>query len=238
MSFVTSIYQTFSIMKKNLLTGLILISSLGASAQASKTFNVSNFDQLDLGSAFIIDVHPGKFKVEVEGQESDINDLEAKVSNGKLRIRYNDSDRYSNRKRVEVHITMPALKGVSFSGASRSSITGFGAENQMSVDISGASQASIEVKAKTLDVDVSGASNVTLTGNTQKFQGNISGASSFKAEGLEVSQATIDVSGASNARLYVKEKLSAEASGASRVRYRGNPSVNANTSGASSVRNE
>ncbi len=229
-------------MKNNLLTGLLLFGGLtfagSALAQSSKTFNVSNFDQLELGSAFIIDVHPGKFKVEVEGQESDIDDLEAKVTNGSLKIRYAVSGRNMNRKRVQVHITMPSLKGIHFSGASRSNVTGFGAENQMVIDISGASQATVEAKAKALDVDVSGASNVTLTGNAQKFQGKISGASSFKAEGLEVTLADVNVSGASNAHLYVKEKLSADASGASRVRYRGNPSVNANTSGASSVRNE
>lgn len=229
-------------MKNNFLAALLLLGGLTFSgsvlAQASKTFNVSNFDQLELGSAFIIEVHPGKFRVEVEGQESDIDDLEAKVTNGSLKIRYTQSGRNMNRKRVQVRISMPALKGIHFSGASRSTVTGFGSENQMIVDISGASQATIEAKAKTLDVDVSGASNVSITGNAQKFQGKISGASSFKAEGLEVSQAEVNVSGASAAYLYVKEKLSADASGASRVRYRGSPSVNANTSGASSVRNE
>lgn len=218
---------------------LSLLVATSVEAQTRKTFNLSNFDRLDLGSAFIIDVKPGNFKVEVEGEQKDLDELEANVSSGQLRIRYREMHwRSNNRQRVHVHITMPALTGVRFSGASQAKVSGFGSQNRMNIDISGASQVSIDTRAKQVQMDLSGASQVTLNGNAESLDGKISGATIFKGEEFKVGQANVNVSGASSARIYVTEKLLADASGASQVRYRGHPSVTANTSGASQVSNE
>ncbi|MFC5409201.1 head GIN domain-containing protein [Larkinella bovis] len=203
----------------------------------TRTFSVSNFDQLNLGSAFTIHVtRGGSYKVTATGRSADLEDLEAKVSNNTLQIRYKDKSWNRNRQRVTVNVTMPDLKGVHFSGASRSDVTGFRNVRDLDVDISGASTSTLEVDAERVVVDLSGASNVTLTGQAKRLEGEVSGATTLKAYDLKVAKARVDVSGASSARLNVTDRLEAEASGASSVTYRGSASIRSNTSGASSVR--
>lgn len=206
--------------------------------EETRTFNVSNFNQLDLGSAFVIHVTRGSgYKVTASGRESDLEDLEAKVVNNRLQIRYKDKLGWNrNRQRVTVTVTMPDLKAVSFSGASRSDVTGFRNLKELAVDISGASSSTIEVDAERVTMDLSGASSVTLTGQAKRLEGEVSGATTLKAYDLKVASAKVDLSGASSARMNVTDRLEAEASGASNLTYRGSASIRSNTSGASSVR--
>lgn len=218
---------------------LLTFFSTAVFAQESKrTFSVSGFEKLDMGSAFVITVtQASSYKVDVAGREQDLKDLVVKVSNGRLDIGYpNNWGGWKNRKEVYVTITMPKLTGVNFSGASKAKVSGFTSES-FDIDISGASQATFDINAKNLALDCSGASGITIVGDGQKLSADVSGASSINAYDFKVSTANIDASGASGAKVYVTSKIVAEASGASNVRYKGGATnVVANTSGAGSVK--
>ncbi|RFS15711.1 head GIN domain-containing protein [Emticicia sp. C21] len=217
---------------------LFIFFSTTVFAQDKRTFNVSGFDKLDMGSAFVITVtQSSNYKVDVTGREQDLKDLVVKVSNGKLDIGYpNNWGGWKNRKEVYVTITMPKLVGVDFSGACKAKVAGFSSD-KMDIDVSGASQATFEINAKNLSLDCSGASGLTITGDGQSLNADISGASSVDAYAFKVTTANIDASGASGAKVNVSSKIVAEASGASNVRYKGGAtSVVANTSGAGSVK--
>ncbi|WP_051397821.1 head GIN domain-containing protein [Runella limosa] len=208
-------------------------------SRISRTYDLKGFDRLSLGSAFEISVTKGNYSVKVEGRKQDIDDLEAGVSAGKLRIRYKDSLGWGrNRKRVTVTVSMPTLKGLDLSGATTSRVSGFNDLGTLDLDISGASKSDIQVKAQKIIMDASGASSITLTGNANRIEGEVSGATSIRAYDFPVKEAFLDVSGASNVRVSVNGKMEVEASGASSVRYRGTASVRSNTSGASSVKSE
>ena len=214
-------------------------SSKQDDSRISRNYDLNGFDRLSLGSAFEISVTKGNYSVKVEGRKQDIDDLEAGVSAGKLRIRYKDSLGWGrNRKRVTVTISMPTLKGLDLSGATTSRVSGFNDLGTLDLDISGASKSDIQVKAQKIIMDASGASSITLTGNANRIEGEVSGATSIRAYDFPVKEAFLDVSGASNVRVSVNGKMEVEASGASSVRYRGTASVRSNTSGASSVKSE
>lgn len=204
----------------------------------TRTFNVSNFDRLDLGSAFVINVKQGSgFKVTATGRSEDLDDLEASANGGQLVVKFRNRSGWNQRReRVTINVTMPSLRGISFSGASKSTVTGFHNTKSLDIDISGASSSEIDVDAERVTIDFSGASNITLVGNAKRLDGDVSGATTLKAYDLKVASASVEVSGASNARLNVTDRLEAQASGASSVTYRGSASIRSNTSGASSVR--
>lgn len=234
-------------MKKLLTLTVAFLFALFATAQdrkaeASKSFSQTGFDRLSMGHAFRITVRPGSFKIVAEGDKDDIDELEASVSNGTLKIRFKDHDKSwwsrKNHHRVDITINMPAIKGVDFSGATSSTVEGFDNIDVFDVDISGASSSRISLSAKRINLDLSGASNITIIGKAKDLSGDISGATTFKGADLRVENAELEVSGASNAKISVSENLSADASGASSLRYIGNPRVKMNTSGASSVRSE
>ena len=202
-----------------------------------QTYALTGFDQLSMGSAFNITVRQGStYRIEVRGSRNDVNDLDLYTRNGKLYARY----RTSSKQRYTTYftITMPTISGVDFSGATRSSISGFGGLRSFEAILSGASRSDIDLDANSVRVDLSGASEATFFGSGNVLEGDLSGASSLYAFDYPVNEAILDVSGASRARVDVARNLDVSASGASNVRYQGNPSVRQNVSGGSSVQRD
>jgi Putative auto-transporter adhesin, head GIN domain len=223
-----------------LLAATVLFLTGEAQAQeTTKDFDLTNFDRLEMGSAFDITVSKGNFDVKVAGRRKDVDELTADVSGGKLRIRYKDGNSWrKNREKITITVSMPTIKGVDFSGASRSRVSGFSGLGNFDMEISGASKSDIEIDANRVVVNVSGASSVIMIGKASKMEGEISGATTFKAYDFPVNEAYLNVSGASSARIHANSKMEIEASGASSVRYKGTASVRSNTSGASSIKSD
>jgi hypothetical protein len=232
-------------MKKLIAFSLFYIATLGTSiqtwAQESRSFSVSGFTKLEMGSAFNINIAPGnQFKVVAEGRSEDINDLVATVSGGELKLKYkNDGWKTKNRKEVRVSITMPALEGLDLSGACKANLAKFPQSAKFEIEVSGASQVTGELLSKVVEMDLSGASQVTLMGTCEKLDVEISGASSLKGKDFEAKMVKIEASGASNAMVVAHQTLLANASGASSIKFIGNAKdVKTSTSGASSIKRQ
>lgn len=199
-----------------------------------KTYDLKSFDKLSMGNAFHINVKQGNdFKVKANGDSRDIDDLIVKVSSGELKIYY--SKWRIRRYRMEIEIEMPTVKEIDFSGASTSYIQGFNNLDELEIDLSGASKATLSADARFYEIDLSGASELDVEGNGKEMSVDLSGASKLNAFDTLVDKATLYVSGASTSRVNVKETLNIKASGASKIRYRGNPKVSSNLSGSSKV---
>lgn len=228
-------------MKKIFLFGIAcLLSTAMAFAQESRTFNLSGFDKLAMGSAFKIDVKQGKqFSVTASGQSNDVKELEAKVVSGVLKIGYRGNNWNKNRKTVNINITMPSLEAVDFSGASKAQVGDFPDSRTMAIEVSGASSVQMNFTAPKVSFELSGASSLTINGKTDVLNGEVSGASSFKGENFPAKEVNIEASGASSAHVIASASIHADASGASRIRYGGNvKDIHSNTSGASSVKRD
>ncbi|GAA4436794.1 hypothetical protein GCM10023091_15140 [Ravibacter arvi] len=223
--------------KLNLLLFMVLAVVAGAYAQEeTRSFNVKDFEKLSMGSAFKINLKQGKnFRVVATGQRRDLDDLEAKVSGGKLSIRYKENGR--NRKGVHFEIEMPELSGIDLSGAASMKAGKFNTRGNFDLDVSGAAKLELELDAETVDFDLSGASSTELSGRANSLRGDISGASSLRAGKFPVKEVEIDASGASSASVQASARLSGDASGASSIRYSGGAKeIRVNSSGGSSIR--
>jgi hypothetical protein len=225
-----------------ILLSLVLVScreESGPYEETTKTYPLANFDRLDMGSAFRIEVRKGTaFQVEVRGNRRDIDDLGLNVRNNTLEIQYDRNRQRNRRYDMFITVTMPTVRAVSFSGASRSTITGFTDLRELSIGLSGASRSTALVNATSLSADLSGASDLVVTGTGNQLSGSLSGASKMEAYDFPVNQADLDLSGASTARIRVNDALTVKASGGSTVRYKGTPRVNSSVSGASSISQE
>jgi hypothetical protein len=206
----------------------------------TRTFSVSGFNKLSMGSAFKIDVKQGSsFSVKAEGRSEDLEDIESAVSGGVLKLRYKNNGWSKNRKTVNVSIVMPNLQGVDFSGASTATVAKFSGVQNMDIEVSGASRVNMELAAKKVSMELSGASSLTLVGQCEVLNGEVSGASSFKGQDFPAREVSIDASGASSAAVVASAVIHAEASGASSIRYSGDvKDIHSSTSGASSVKRQ
>lgn len=206
----------------------------GPVQEVEKEFAVTEFDRLEMGDAFNINVEQGNFfEVTVRGDRRNVDDLTVKKEGSTLVIRYDDNR--NRRHDTYITITMPAITAVNFSGASDSRISGFYDLESFEIYLSGASVSQLDIDAAQLDAVLSGASYLNIRGEGEMMDAKLSGASTLKAFHFPVSEADVTASGASDAQLTVSNTLNAAASGASDIRYRGNPSVTADVSGGSTV---
>ncbi len=210
-----------------------------ANAQTSDvSINLKDFDKLQIGSAFVIDVIKApQFSIKAKGHKENLDELESYVKDGELRIKYKgDTWRKNKNGAVYLYITMPELQGVTFSGATKSTIEGFSVKGTFKLSLSGASESKINLKAENMDISLSGASNVSISGGkVSKMVAELSGASELYAYDCEAENTKIKTSGASSAKIAVSSSLNADATGASSIRYKGNPNVNSDSSGASRI---
>ena len=190
---------------------------------------LTNFNRIEMASSFRVFVRKGgNFSIIAKGDQYDIEDLEAAVNNGKLRIKY----RNNTNKRFEMilYITMPQLTEASFSGASIAEITNF-RENKLTINASGATDVFVDSDAKVWDINLSGASFMEMQGQGNSMILDASGASELRANNLYLDNVDLDISGSSIVRVYAYNEIIGRASGASGIRFRGNPFVNVRVSG-------
>src|SRR5688572_11187920 len=110
-----------------------------------KEFAVTDFDRLEMGSAFHIEVEQAStFSIEVRGDRRNIDDLEVYKSGNTLVVEYEDDN--NRHHETYVYIRMPALEAVNFSGASVSRIKGFDSDGQLDFYLSGASIAQLDAE--------------------------------------------------------------------------------------------
>jgi hypothetical protein len=102
--------------------------------------------------------------------------------------------------------------------------------------LSGASTLDGGLRQGQVTLDVSGASTATLHGAADLLNVTVSGASHGGLEDFASDAIRADISGASNANVTARRKLDYDVSGASHLSYAGNPTIGqADVSGASSV---
>ncbi|MCE7064495.1 head GIN domain-containing protein [Dyadobacter sp. CY326] len=205
--------------------------------QSTRTYDFRNFDELEMGSAFHVNVKSGSsFSVSATGELNDLDDLNVFVQDGKLVARYDGP--WRNRKKMTIDITMPDIEAVDFSGAVRARIEGFENLPGLDIKLSGATKCDFEGSGREFKFDLSGASELNLFGEGKYLDAEVSGASELNAFDMKVQESELEVSGASNAKVCVSELLKVDASGASSVRYKGNPDLDKKTSGGSTVRQD
>ncbi len=217
----------------------LFIANFYSNAQTIRTYNLSGFQHISMGSAFHIKVSQGNsYKIIAKGEKKDLDKLEVYTKNNTLHAGFENNWSFwgrNNHDKVEFQIEMPSLASVDFSGASNSIISGFDDLQNLSVGLSGASKSKIDVFTSKINIDISGASNLKLIGRANNLQLDLSGASGVDATNFAVKSASIEASGASNAKVSVSESILLEASGASNIKYLGNPKVKKSTSGAASI---
>jgi hypothetical protein len=196
------------------------------------------FSSVDVsGSIDVYVTQDSACSVKVEADENLMEYIIIKTEGDVLVIEPRDGYNLSGSKHIKIYVTSPVFKRFEVSGAS--SITGesmLTSSEVITIQVSGASDTKLELRAPKVSIDVSGASTAIVKGQTKDLFIEGSGASNAKCFELLSENAEVDVAGASNADVFASVKLNAEASGASDVRYKGNAAVNQNTSGAGSIK--
>jgi hypothetical protein len=208
----------------------------GSGKVITQTRQFSGFDAIDASGAVKVFVkQDSSFSVKVKIDDNLQEYIIVEQENGILMVHQASNTSLSPTEDLMVYVTMPSVKNLKVSGASK--LTGENTFNgeAISIDLSGASNADLKLDFPQVSAELSGASGAVFSGKTKDVKFTASGASSIKSFDLFSETAQVELSGASEANVFASIKLEAGASGASHIRYKGEASVNQNVSGAGSV---
>jgi len=210
--------------------------------------NYSDFTRLDIQNAFDVQVvQSGTFAVTITSSKSLVDFLSVSEDGDTLTLTLHPNQPFTDftlmRKVLKAKITMPALSGITLSGASRCTVGGFESKDPLDLDISGAStlqlsgitigsadfvvsgasQLNGKVTAADTKFDISGASQVKLAGAASDVQLVGAGASKVDLEQFVNQTATVTLSGATQATVDTRQHLDFSVSGASQFYFLSNP---------------
>ena len=201
--------------------------------------DIKSFAELDISSA--LEVHfrqDSALSLTIEADENLQEYIIVRNDGDRLEIHtesgYNVDPSFGSR--VRIYVTAPSVESIRISGASNLISDATITVNNLSIDLSGASEADLDIRSPETDLDISGASSAKLRGETRNLTVSGSGASHARCFDFRSENVSVDVSGATSAEVYASVNVNASASGASKVRYRGGGKVETSkSSGASSI---
>lgn len=200
--------------------------------------NESGFQSIEVSGAIKVFVKQDSiYTIMVETDGNLMQHIETYMDKNTLVIRPERGTSLKPSKSVKVYVTGPRFRYLNVSGAS-----GIQSENRLSsedeffVEVSGASEAVIEVRSPMVGVKSNGASTAVLSGETKALEIDCSGASHAKCFDLLSENANVELSGASGGQVFASVAINARVSGAASLTYKGNPTVTKDVSGAGSVK--
>lgn len=228
----------------------------GSGKLTTESYNYSNFTNIDVSSAFKIDItRSGSYSVQVTVDDNLLEYVEISQEGETLEISLKTVTLLWPVT-MEAKITMPELRGLVISEATRCAISGFSSTKNLDIELSGASSLDlVDISAGDVQFNVYGASEVTgdiiaddtefyigeastvqLVGSTGDLVIDADGASRAKLADFTVENANVKFSGASTGTINVYGRLDADLSGASTLAYLGDPAMGTiKTSGAATL---
>jgi Putative auto-transporter adhesin, head GIN domain len=206
-----------------------------------ETRDVKDFTKVSFGVAGNLYINIGpEFKVVLEGEKRDLEDIITEVSGGRLVIK-KDNWRFNFTEKVTVYITMPELKGLGVSGSGKAEIKDAVKAEELNLSVSGSGKIFTgDLTVSKLDCSISGSGDIVPggNGNAGRADISISGSGNYEGESFKIGAAEIHISGSGNCSCYVTESLRASVSGSGNVTYGGSPKVDAHVSGSGKVRSK
>lgn len=204
----------------------------------TETRSSSSFSNIDVSGA--IDVYlkqDSANTIKVEADENLLQYVDVHNDGGTLHIHKAEGVNLKPSRSIKVYLSGPDFSHLKASGAcniySENKISG---NSTIEIDLSGASNVKVELKAPKVDAQLSGAGTIALKGETRDFSVSGSGSTDIKCFDLMAENVDVGISGAGDADVFASVKLDVHVSGAGSVKYKGNAAVSQNISGAGSVK--
>lgn len=212
-----------------------LIGERGNDERITKEITVESFDKIEVSGAFEILLTPSENNVVIiEVDENLLRYIDIYVRGDRLFI---ETDRrLSSRKGIKIEVPVKELRAISSSGASNIESSEPISSSELEIEVSGAGKLDLKLDVKLVTLDLSGATLVYLEGVAERLEVDMSGAGSLAAEGFEVQDCSVDISGVGHVLVNVSGSLDAQVSGLGKVEYLGEPkSVRGDVSGIGKV---
>ncbi len=210
----------------------------GNGSITTRDYNLKNFKSINTGGVIRLYVRQdSSWSVKIETDDNLFEYLQVEKNGDELKVGHRRGVNLNPTNEIKLFVSLPVIRQLQIGGASAvKTDSKFIQNEEMSLELSGATSGEMDVRAPKVKISVSGASTLDISGETKDINTEVSGASTLRAFDLKSENADADASGASTAQIFASMTLKAEASGASHVKYKGDPKLTSNASVASSVK--
>jgi hypothetical protein len=209
---------------------------------------VGDFEKIQVSGVGKVIITQGDAEsLSIETDDNLMEYIETKVRGNTLEIGFTSDTSFSpggGQKVLEptsgfvFRIGVIDLNDLSLTGAARVEIDKLKTD-QLNVYLSGAGDISIDdLNGDQLNVHLSGAGDVDLAGKVTDQLVTLEGVGRYQAYDLESQNATVTISGAGGANLWVTETMTVTISGAGDVKYYGSPTVVPEISGLGRIQSQ
>ncbi len=232
----TKSFSTILITLVILLVSCNVIGESGSGNVVREDRHVSSFNAIDVSGSFEVFLSQGTTQsVIVEADDNLMKLIKTRVNGNTLEIDTKEPIRHA--KCMKIYLTVTDLKEIQLSGAVDIQTETKLTFNDLSLDVSGATDSKIELDVQKLNVDCSGGSKLHFVGQAKEVSFDISGAVDLFAFDMVAEKMDLGISGAGKAEVNVTREFNADISGAASVRYKGNPEkISQDVSGAGSIK--
>lgn len=221
-------------------------SITGSGELVTETYDFADFTKVDVGHAFDAEIaRADEFSIAVTVDDNILENVDVRLDGDALRIAMTGNDSYRNVT-MDAAVTMPALEHLKLSGASNATLGSFSSDEQLKLELEGASHADCsdmtsasvvfdlegassadcrDVETGETEVALQGASSLSLTGTGGDVDISGKGASTADLGGFPVTNAKVKLEGASKATVQTDGMLDVDLAGSSDVRYLGQPTL-------------
>ena len=214
-----------------------------AGPEVSRNFTVGQFDRIEVSGPYQVDVRTGSApSVSATGGEKLIERMVVEVRDGSLRIHPRKEEgrmniQWGNRGHVEVHVTVPSLRGAEIAGSGDVRIDRVQADS-FEAAIRGSGDIQIEtVQAKSLAASVSGSGDIrAASGTAENVDLRIGGSGDINTQGVTAQSAAATIMGSGNINARATDTATVRIMGSGDVEISGGAKCTVENKGAGSFR--
>ena len=207
----------------------------------ARNYQVEDFQKIAVRGPHDVNVTVGgAASVRAEGSAEAMEKLEIRVENGRLIIgakRKKDGwfDRSTNRDKVVVTVTVPALAAASVEGSGDIRIDKVQGE-AFEGEIAGSGDLEIgDVRVKRTEFSIAGSGEIRAKGATESSEVSIAGSGDVDVSGLQARTAEISIAGSGGVRAHASDTADVEIMGSGDVELTGGAKCSISKMGSGSV---
>jgi hypothetical protein len=193
---------------------------------------LSDFDELDIRGLFDVHIMAGdEYAVELQGSDDEKRKYNIYRHGQTLVVEYDRENGdfdwngdFRDVNEIRLNITMPNLERIEAEGYGSIKFDEFTSDN-MEIELRGPVNLRGVITAHNLSIDLTGKAEAELSGAVNNLDADLEFASKLQAYNLEAEGATVDVSGASTAKVNVSHSLEMNEGLASDIDFRGDPQI-------------
>jgi len=200
----------------------------------TENVKLDNFSKVSVSIPANIKIVTGdSARISISSYESYIAAINTTVRRNRLKLDGNICN--ATNDEVTIILTLPELSEISISGSANAFSETPVRTDDLTLEISGSGNISLNVFANTIRNEISGSGDIIINGTCQKLKVDIAGSGKFKGLGLNSYEAKVSIAGSGNASIVALNKLNADVAGSGVISYSGEPKLSVNIAGSGKI---